>query len=200
MLSLPSTVSSNTNTYDLNFVRLVERIKNFQVNQHYYSVSHPSWRNFQPKWYILMSTTSLGFSSNLFTSSTVSSTNNSHVLNVVSLVERIKNFHVNHQLHIVSHLFWIKFQLKWYLLRSGTSLAFSSLLFLPSTVPSTSKQQEQNVGNCGVQEKDFQWTLKCSSLVVCGLGTVEKNQICKTRRWLPLTISELARRPSVRGP
>ena len=35
--------------------------------------------------------------------STVSSTNNSHVLNVVSLVERIKNFHVNHQHHIISH-------------------------------------------------------------------------------------------------
>ena len=102
-LSLPSTVSSTTNTYDLNIVRLVERITIFQVNQHYYSVSHPSWRKFQPKWYILMSTTSLGFSSNLFMPSTVSSTNKSHVLNVVSLVERIKNFHVNHQHHIISH-------------------------------------------------------------------------------------------------
>ena len=75
-LSLPSTVSSTTNTYDLNIVRLVERIKNFQVNQHYYSVSHPSWRKLQPMWYILMSMTSLGFSSNLFMPSTVSSTNN----------------------------------------------------------------------------------------------------------------------------
>ena len=93
----------NHHTYDLNIVRVVERIKNFQVNQHYYSVSYPSWRKFQPKWYILMSTTSLGFSSNLFMPSTVSSTNNSHVLNVVSLVERIKNFHVNHQHHIISH-------------------------------------------------------------------------------------------------
>ena len=27
----------NHHTYDLNIVRVVERIKNFQVNQHYYS-------------------------------------------------------------------------------------------------------------------------------------------------------------------
>ena len=81
-----------------------------------------------------------------------------------------------------------------------TSKAFSSLLFLPSTVPSTTKPHEQKVGKWGIQEKGFYWTPKISSLVVCGLGTVEKNQICKTRRWLPLTISELARRPSVRGP
>jgi len=50
-----------------------------------------------------MSTTSLGFSSNLFMPSTVSSTNNSYVLNVVILVERIKNFHVNLEHHIISN-------------------------------------------------------------------------------------------------
>ena len=84
-LSLPSTVSSTTNTYDLNIVRLVERITIFQVNQHYYSVSHPSWRKFQPKWYILMSTTSLDFSSNLFMPSTVLLTNQMGETNQVCL-------------------------------------------------------------------------------------------------------------------
>ena len=75
---------------------------------------------------------------------------------------------------------------------SATFLVFSSLLFLPSTVPSTTKPNEQKVGKWGIKEKGFYWTPKISSLVVCGLGTVEKNQICKTRRWLPLTILELA--------
>ena len=76
-------------------------------------------------------------------------------------------------------LFWIKFQLKWYLLMSGTSLVFSSLLFLPSTEPSTTLPHQQKVGKLGIQEKDFQWTSKRSRIVVCGRGRVEKSQICK---------------------
>ena len=76
-------------------------------------------------------------------------------------------------------LFWIKFQLKWYLLMSGTSLVFSSLLFLLSTVPSTTLPHQQKVGKLGIQEKDFQWTPKRSRIVVCGRGRVEKSQICK---------------------
>ena len=157
-LSLPSTVSSTTNTYDLNIVRLVERIKNFQVNQHYYSVSYPSWRKFQPKWYILMSTTSLGFSSNLFMPSTVSSTNNSHVLNVVSLVERIKNFHVNHQHHIISHSILNKIPTEVILPCVRDLSCLLLMLFLPSTVPSTTLPHQQKIGKLGIQEKDFQWT------------------------------------------
>ena len=76
-------------------------------------------------------------------------------------------------------LFWIKFQLKWYLLMSGTSLVFSSLLFLPSTVPLTTLPHQQKVGKLGIQEKDFRWTSKRSRTVVCGRGRVEKSQICK---------------------
>ena len=76
-------------------------------------------------------------------------------------------------------LFWIKFQLKWYLLMSGTSLVFSSLLFLSSTVPSTTLPHQQKVGKLGIQEKDFRWTSKRSRTVVCGRGRVEKSQICK---------------------
>ena len=41
-----------------------------------------------------------------------------------------------------------------------------------------------NCGKWGILEKDFQWASKCSSLVVCGLGRVEKNWICKIRCWL----------------
>ena len=67
----------------------------------------------------------------------------------------------------------------WYTLLPATSLVFSSLLSLPSTVPSTTKQHEQKVGKWGIQEKTFQWTSKCSSLVVCGLSRVEKSKICK---------------------
>ena len=57
-----------------------------------------------------------------------------------------------------------------------------------------------NCGKWGILEKDFQWASKCSSLVVCGLGRVEKNWICKIRRWLPSTISELAWRLLLRSP
>ena len=112
----------------------------------------------------------------------------------------LTNFVRYHWHSSISHPTWRNFQLKWYILMSATSQAFSSLLFLPSTVPSTTKPYEQKVGKWGIQEKGFYWTPKISSLVVCGLGTVEKNQIYKTHRWLPLTISELAGRLSVRGP
>ena len=58
-MSLPSTVSSTTNTTDLNVVAHVESIRNVNVNHHHHSKSHPSWKRFQPKWYILMSASSL---------------------------------------------------------------------------------------------------------------------------------------------
>ena len=136
--SLPFTVSSTNHSHVLNVLTLVESInKNVYVNQHHHSVSHPSWRKLQPMWYILMPATSLGFSSNLFLPSTVSSTTNTYDLNIVRLVERITIFQVNQHYYSVSHPSWRKFQPKWYILMSTTSLNFSSNLFMLSTVSST---------------------------------------------------------------
>ena len=55
-LSLPTTMSMTltTNTHVLNDVRHVESIKIFDIDPHHHSIWHPSWRKFQPKWYILM--------------------------------------------------------------------------------------------------------------------------------------------------
>ena len=86
-----------------------------------------------------MSATSLVFSSRFSLLSTVSSTTNSYVLNVVRHVEIMKNSHVNHHHHSTSHPCKRKFQLKWYILMSVNSLVFSSLLFLLFTVPPTTK-------------------------------------------------------------
>ena len=88
-LPLPSTRSLTTKPHDLNVFRHVESIKkNFDINHHHNSISHPSWRKIQPKWHILsnMSAISLVFSSKLSSPSTVSKTTNSHVL-VVSHVQ-----------------------------------------------------------------------------------------------------------------
>ena len=74
-LPLPSTRSLTTKPHDLNVFRHVERIKkNFDINHHHNSISHPSWRKIQPKWHILsnMSAISLVFSSKLSSPSTVS--------------------------------------------------------------------------------------------------------------------------------
>ena len=176
------------------------KYKKLHVSPHNHSIWYPSWRKFNRSDTFYLSATSLVFSSRLSLPSRVSLTINTRDLNVIRHVGSIKNFHVNHHHHCISHPTWRNFQLKWYILMSATSQAFSSLLFLPSTVPSTTKPNEQKVGKWGIQEKGFYWTPKISSLVVCGLGTVEKNQICKTHRWLPLTILELAGRLSVRGP
>ena len=176
------------------------KYKKLHVSPHNHSIWYPSWRKFNRSDTFYLSATSLVFSSRLSLPSRVSLTINTRDFNVIRHVVSIKNIHVNHHHHCISHPSWRNFQLKWYIIVSATSLVFSSLLFLPSTVPSTTKPNEQKVGKWGIQEKDFDWTPKISSLVVCGLGTVEKNQICKTHRWLPLTISELAGRPSVRGP
>ena len=91
LLTLPSTVSSTTNSYVLNVVRYVESINNFYINHHHYGKSR--FRKFQLMWYILMSATSLIFFSLLTLLTTVPSTANSDILNVVRYVESIKNFH-----------------------------------------------------------------------------------------------------------
>ena len=59
-------------------------VKNFHINQHQQTISRPGWGQFQLMWYIVMSVTSLVFSSRFSSLSTVSSTTNSHVLNVWS--------------------------------------------------------------------------------------------------------------------
>ena len=91
LLSLPSTVPSNTNPHVLNVVRHVESKNNFHVNHHHHSISRPSWRKFQLMWYILMSGTSLVFSFLLSLPSMVSSTAKSHVLNVVRDIGHVES-------------------------------------------------------------------------------------------------------------
>ena len=91
LLSLPSTVPSNTNPHVLNVVRHVESKNNFHVNHHHHSISRPSWRKFQLMWYILMSGTFLVFSFLLSLPSTVSSTAKSHVLNVVRDIGHVES-------------------------------------------------------------------------------------------------------------
>ena len=91
LLSLPSTVPSNTNPHVLNVVRHVESKNNFHVNHHHHSISRPSWRKFQLMWYILMSGTSLVFSFLLSLPSMVSSTAKSHVINVVRDIGHVES-------------------------------------------------------------------------------------------------------------
>ena len=73
-LSLPSTVSSTLNTHDLKVVPHVWNTKKSYLNHPHHSISHPSWRTFQLKWYIIMSATSLVIFSLLSLQSTVPST------------------------------------------------------------------------------------------------------------------------------
>ena len=71
-LSLPSTVSMTTKTHDLNVVTNVEDVNNCHSNQFYHNISNTSWRKMQSKWYIILSATSLVFSSRLSLPSTLS--------------------------------------------------------------------------------------------------------------------------------
>ena len=94
-MSLPSTVSSTTNTTDLNVVAHVESIKNVDVNHHHHSKSHPSWKNsirsdisLCPRAPWSMSLCSL--------LPTVPSTTNPRVLYVARHVNSINNSHFNH--------------------------------------------------------------------------------------------------------
>ena len=153
LLPLPSTVLSTTNSHVLNMVRQAESIKNFHVNQYHHSISGSIWKKFN--W---CDTSSLVFSILLSLPSTVSSTAKSHVLNVVrdiGHIKSIKTFQNSHPYHCISHPCKRKFQLMWYILMSGISLVFSSLLSLLSTVLSTTKPYEQKVGKWGIHDKDF---------------------------------------------
>ena len=89
-LSLPSTLSSTTNSHWLNVVRHIEGINKFHVNHHQQTVQRPLWRKFLLMWCILMSATSLVISSRFYSPSTVSSTTNSLVLDVWSDILKVK--------------------------------------------------------------------------------------------------------------
>ena len=57
--------------------------------------------------------------------------------NVVSHIEGINIFHVNHHQQTVQRPLWRKFLVMWCILMSATSLVFSPLLSLTTTMPST---------------------------------------------------------------
>ena len=147
-LSLLSTVSSIINTQDLKVFTLQStgwKYKNIDSDHHHHSISHPSWKKFQPKWYILILATSLDFPSLLSMPSTVTLATNSHLLNVVRYIEGINNFHVNHHRQTISRSSWRKSQLMWYIPFSATSLVFSSGFPSPSMVSLTTNSHVLNV-------------------------------------------------------
>ena len=143
-LSLPSTVSLTTNFHVLNVVQHVKDIQPLKP-KHITSklkkipikVIHSDFSNFMVS------------SSKLSLLSTVSSTTNSHVLNIVRHVESIFDVKPHH--HSLSDPSWRKFQLKWYIILSATSLVFLSMLSLPTTMPSTTNPNEQKVSKWGIQ-------------------------------------------------
>ena len=103
MLSLPSMVSSATNSHVLNVVRHAESIKNLHVNHNRHSVSHPFEKNSNRSNTSYLSLTFLVSFSMMSLPPTVSSTTSSHVLDVGGHVESIKDVHINHHHHRVSH-------------------------------------------------------------------------------------------------
>ena len=92
-----------------------------------------------------MSVTSLVFSSLLSLPTTVPLTTNSHVLNVVRHDRNINNSHADHYHHSTSDPSWRKFQPKWDILMSATSLVFLSLFPLPSTLLSTTNSHVESI-------------------------------------------------------
>ena len=101
-------------------------------------------------WCILMSASSLVFSSKLSLLSTVSSTANSHVLNMVRHLENKKTL-MSTTIIKAYHILSKKSQLMWYILMSASSLVFSSKLSSPCTVSSTTKPHEQKLGKWGIK-------------------------------------------------
>ena len=102
MLSLPSMVSSATNSHVLNVVRHVESIKKTCMSTTIAAACHIKLKNSNQSNTSYLSLTFLVSFSMLSLPPTVSSTTSSHVLNVVKHVETFINFHVNHHHHIVS--------------------------------------------------------------------------------------------------
>ena len=145
LLSLPSTVSSTTNLHILNVVGDVESMNNFHINHHHYGKSR--FRKFQLMWYILMSAPFLVFPSNLAMPISVSSTTNSHILNLVRHLESINS---STNIATAYHIYAKKIQMMWCILMSATFLVFPSLLSLQFPVPSTIKSPEQKLGKWGI--------------------------------------------------
>ena len=104
-------VSSTMNNQDLEMVNML-KIWKIDVNIHHHSLAHPCQRKFQLKWYILMSATPLIFFSLLFLPSTMSSTINSHELNVFRRAESVKTFMSTNAMFPS----WRQFQPKWFIL------------------------------------------------------------------------------------
>ena len=153
-LSLPPTLLLTTNSHLLYVFRHVESIENSHVNHHNQSISHHSKKILQLMWYILLSATSLVFSSRLSVPSTLLLTTNCYLPYVVRHVESIETLMFNHHNHCISHPSKKILQLMWYILLSATSLVFSSTMSLLSTVLLTTKPHEQKVGKWGIQKKD----------------------------------------------
>ena len=118
--SLPSTVSSTSNSHHLNVVTNVKNIKkNFDVNHHHQSISHPSLNKFQLKWYMwsdyvrdLPGLLLLGILAvHGVVDHQLTRTQCCHIYG------KYKNFHVNHHHHCISHPSWRNFQLKWYIIQ-----------------------------------------------------------------------------------
>ena len=112
------------------------------------------------------------FSSLLPLSSTVPSNTNPHVLNVVRHDESKNNFHNNHHHHSISRPSWKNFN--WYILMSGTSLVYSILLSLPSTVSSTAKSHVLNVVRDIGHVKSTKKTFKIATLTTAYHNLVKK--------------------------
>ena len=140
-LSLPSTVSSTTYTHDVNVVTNVEIIKILHFNHQNHSIFHPSWRKFKtevthPNVSDLHPNISdlpgLLLQVFLAVPSVVD-----HQLSCTKCCQNVRKKLRSTSITAASHPRWRKTQLKWYILISEISLVFSSRLFLPSTVPST---------------------------------------------------------------
>ena len=157
LLSLPSTVSSTTNLHILNVVGDVESMNNFHINHHHYGKSR--FRKFQLMWYILMSAPFLVFPSNLAMPISVSSTTNSHILNLVRHLESI-NSSINQSINIATayHIFAKK---------NSNDVMHPDVSDLPGlpllvvlAVPSAVDHQTiwAKIRQVGYPRKDFQWT------------------------------------------
>ena len=148
-LSLPSTVLSTTYTVDLYIGKHVEKKiwKTCHANHHNHITPHPRWKKFNKSdtsWCQRIPWSSRACCPHrpqCWRTSTCMSLMLSYMFQ-----ELTKNLsgRTPSQQHITSYVVE-KFQLKWYLLMSATSLVFSSMLSLPFTVSSTTNSHIFNV-------------------------------------------------------
>ena len=162
-LSLPSTVLSTTYTVDLYIGKHVKKIwKMCHVNHHNHIIPHPRWKNFNKSdtsWCQRIPWSSRAccpHSPQCWRPSTCMSLMLSYMFQ-----ELTKNLSCRtpSQQHITSYVVE-KFQLKWYLLMSATSLVFSSMLSSPFTVSSTTNSHIFNVLRHVARRRKKRWQLK----------------------------------------